>query len=275
MTERLENFDFSGDEAHLALVHKDQGGAANGYKTIVTKSTKRVKKAQTVTIEMDLPAFLQKFFFIYEEDAKALAYLLGYKKPELEDGLEQVLDYNEWLSDNALMIKLNSPETISQDDLQEVATIEQGINELYATVASSTIQVMKSKFKDVESEIHVMKAAVEAKDRELILTKKSLDDANISIENLSSQLYTYRMNEKEMLMNSRKESLQKALGIFDQQLFDSIKDLSDESFSTVIKALRPTVDSSLFVQKSKHVSPVESDPLMAAIERLNKQQGVF
>lgn len=275
MTERLSDFDFSGDEAHLALVHKVQGGAANGYKTIVTKSVKKVKKAQTVTIEMDLPAFLQKFFFIYEEDAKALAYLLGYKEPELEDGLEQVLDYQEWLSNNALMIKLNAPETISQDDIQEVANIEQGINELYSKVATSSIQVMKSKFKDAESEIHVMKAAVEAKDRELTLVKKSLEDATISIEKLSSELYTYRMNEKEMRMNNRKESLQKAIGVFDQQLFDSIKDLSDESFSTVIKALRPTVDSSLFVQKSKQVSPVESDPLMAAIDRLNKQQGVF
>lgn len=271
MTERLTDFDFSGDEAHLALVHRDQGGAANGYKTIVTKSTKRVKKAQTVTVEMDLPVFLQKFFFIYEEDAKALAYLLGYKEQELEDGLEQVLDYNEWLSNNAMMIKLNSPETISQDDLQEVATIEQGVNELYATVASSTIQVMKSKFKDIESENHVMKSAIELKDSELARVKKSLEDSTISIENLSSELYTYRMNEKEMRMNSRKESLQKALGIFDQQLFDSIKDLPEESFATVVKALRPKVDSSLFVQKSKQVLNSESDPLMAAIERLNKQ----
>ena len=271
MTERLTDFDFTCDEAHLALVHKDQGGAANGYKTIVTKSVKRVKKAQTVTVEMDLPAFLQKFFFIYEQDAKALAYLLGYKEPELEDGLEQVLEYQEWLSNNALMIKLNDPSTISQDDLQEVSNIEQGVNELYSKVATSSIQVMKSKFKDVESEIHVMKAAVEAKERELSLVKKSLEDATISIENLSSELYTYRMNEKEMLMNSRKESIQKALGIFDQQLFDSIKDLPEESFSTVVGALRPKVDSSLFVQKSKQVLNSESDPLMAAIERLNKQ----
>ena len=169
------------------------------------------------------------------------------------------------------MIKLNSPETISQEDLQEVANIEHGVNELYATVASSTIQVMKSKFKDAESENHVMKSAIELKDSELARVKKSLADTTISIENLSSELYTYRIKEKELLMNSRKESLQKALGIFDQQLFDSIKDLPDESFSTVVGALRPKVDSNLFVQKSKQVLNSESDPLMAAIERLNKQ----
>lgn len=33
---RLTNIDFSKEGSHLALVHKDQGGSANGYSTLIT-----------------------------------------------------------------------------------------------------------------------------------------------------------------------------------------------------------------------------------------------
>ncbi|MEG2307295.1 MAG: hypothetical protein RSB94_08150, partial [Erysipelotrichaceae bacterium] len=46
---RLVDIDFSKEGAHLALVHKDQGGAANGYTTLVMKATDKYS-----------PEFIQK-----------------------------------------------------------------------------------------------------------------------------------------------------------------------------------------------------------------------
>jgi hypothetical protein len=81
---RLSDFDFSKEGSHIALVHKDQGGAANGYETLIMKSTANfsqefIQKAQRVKVEMELPEFLMRFYGMwYEDDAKELAKLFGW-----------------------------------------------------------------------------------------------------------------------------------------------------------------------------------------------------
>lgn len=80
---RLSDFDFSKEGSHIALVHKDQGGAANGYETLIMKSTANfsqefIQKAQRVKVEMELPEFLARFYSMWYEDAKELAKLFGW-----------------------------------------------------------------------------------------------------------------------------------------------------------------------------------------------------
>lgn len=81
---RLSDFDFSKEGSHIALVHKDQGGAANGYETLIMKSTANfsqefIQKAQRVKVEMELPEFLMRFYGMwYEDEAKELAKLFGW-----------------------------------------------------------------------------------------------------------------------------------------------------------------------------------------------------
>ena len=81
---RLSDFDFSKEGSHIALVHKDQGGAANGYETLIMKSTANfsqefIQKAQRVKVEMELPEFLMRFYGMWwEEEAKELAKLFGW-----------------------------------------------------------------------------------------------------------------------------------------------------------------------------------------------------
>ena len=96
---KLTNFDFSEEGSHLALVHKDQGGGANGYKTLVTKATAKyspefIQKAQRIKVEMELPEFLMRFYDMWwEEDAKELAKLFGWVDySEMIDGLEETLE---------------------------------------------------------------------------------------------------------------------------------------------------------------------------------------
>ncbi len=83
---KLSNIDFNKEGAHLALVDKSIGGPANGHDyALVMKgsnlSDEFITKVQQVKVTMELPDFLQRFFYIYGEDAKVLATLLGYKEP--------------------------------------------------------------------------------------------------------------------------------------------------------------------------------------------------
>lgn len=93
---RLSNFDFSQEGAHLALVHKEQGGAANGYATLVMKSAANfsdefIEKMQQVRVTLELPEFLTQFFNLYYDDAEVLARLMGYVPEEEEES--ETLDY--------------------------------------------------------------------------------------------------------------------------------------------------------------------------------------
>lgn len=88
---RLKDFNFESEGAHLALVHKLQGGSANGFETLIMKSTANfseefIKKASTVRVTMEITDFLEKFYNIYGTDAKVLAFLLGYDPSEVKDG---------------------------------------------------------------------------------------------------------------------------------------------------------------------------------------------
>lgn len=70
---KLTKFDFSRPDAHVALVHESQNGAANMYKTLITK-------ASDVQLTLSMEDFLTRFFYMWEEDAKFLANMLGYGK---------------------------------------------------------------------------------------------------------------------------------------------------------------------------------------------------
>lgn len=97
---KLSDFDFSSQDAHIALVSQSQGGPANERTTLVMKATKfteeEIEKMQQIRVTMELPDFLQKFFHMYYEDSYILAKLMGYSEPEKEeDDIDSYEDYIE------------------------------------------------------------------------------------------------------------------------------------------------------------------------------------
>lgn len=105
---KLKDIDFSGDGAHIALVSKEQGGPANNADyALVMKATKQfsdefVQKAQRIKVEMDLPEFLSRFFYLMEDDAEELAKLMGWV--DLDDIYEEDPTYELVNSDYIDMI---------------------------------------------------------------------------------------------------------------------------------------------------------------------------
>lgn len=93
-TRRLTDIKFEHEGAHVALVGKHQGGPANGITTLITKATfditqEQVDKATSVTVEMQFPEFLRKFFGLYWDDAEVLSSVMGYGRTEYPDTNEK------------------------------------------------------------------------------------------------------------------------------------------------------------------------------------------
>lgn len=94
---KLKDIDFSSDGAHIALVSKEQGGPANQADyALVMKATNQfsdefVEKAQQIRVTMELPDFLERFFWLREDDAETLAEIMGYV--DVDDILEKEPSY--------------------------------------------------------------------------------------------------------------------------------------------------------------------------------------
>ena len=104
---KLTDINFENEGSHLALVHKDQGGAASGYKTLVMKSVDNrypefIEKASQVKVTLSLPDFLEKFFHVWGEDAELLATLFGYEPSEDESEEYSTQSFWSWYREKAM-----------------------------------------------------------------------------------------------------------------------------------------------------------------------------
>ena len=84
---RLSDITFEHTGAHVALTSKAQSGPANGHDyALILKSSKfspeSIQKMQSIRVTMDVPTFLEKFFYVYGSDAEILARMMGWVKEE-------------------------------------------------------------------------------------------------------------------------------------------------------------------------------------------------
>lgn len=148
---KLSDFDFSSQDAHIALVSQSQGGPANERTTLVIKSTQfteeEIQKMQQIRVTMELPDFLQKFFHMYYEDSYILAKLMGYVQPESES--EDVDSYEDYIES-----RLEAFEVIKS--LHESTDISSVISKLDAESYMSVLrdqQRLEKAFKKESSEV--------------------------------------------------------------------------------------------------------------------------
>ncbi len=101
---KITALDFTGANAAVALVSKDQGGPANSVETLCIKasnfSDEFLTKMQTVKVELSIPEFLEAFFKLEEDQADALAYLMGYREDLAQEAVEPEEDFNKWIEEN-------------------------------------------------------------------------------------------------------------------------------------------------------------------------------
>lgn len=104
---KLTDINFEKEGSHLALVHKVQGGGANGRTTLVMKATDKyspefIEKASQVKVTLSLPDFLEKFFHVWGEDAELLATLFGYEPSEDDSEEYSTQSFWSWYREKAM-----------------------------------------------------------------------------------------------------------------------------------------------------------------------------
>ena len=104
---RLSDINFEKEGSHIAIVHKNQGGAASGYKTLIMKATDKyspefIEKASQVKVTLSLPDFLEKFFHVWGEDAELLATLFGYEPSEDSGEEYSTQSFWSWYREKAM-----------------------------------------------------------------------------------------------------------------------------------------------------------------------------
>jgi multidrug efflux pump subunit AcrB len=263
---KLFNFDFDTNGAHVALVSKDQGHAANGYKVLVTKSTAsgiqptdvvKVQKAlEQITVTMSMEEFLRKFFDMWSSDAETITKLLGFETEFEANKAERASsdgeydwekEHEKWITERVAQFTImkslneNPNQTISDEDFIAITTIQSQIEKSLQQQNEEDplkIQVEKARYEQLEQVEQAHVAAV-AEATQLKVEKSALE---VEVAELRTQVQKAK-EEKEA---AEFEAFQ-----------ETLKDLvSAEELTTVAK--------SLFVMKA--TSPDAADVVIKSLQ---------
>jgi len=231
-TRKLKGFDFSKNGAAVALVGPSVGGPANGIPTLIAKannfSPEFIKKAQEVQITMELPDFLEKFFYIWGEDAKFLAGLMGYVEPPEDEVQEAKDEYMNWVEDRFTSFSIikslheakNLPEALSQlteqdylDVLTDQVEIEKALKSFDDKKSEASTKVEKQVEAPASKQVKknkekVMTQAVDMVEKsELVALQKSLEDQKVSLEKALAQVKQFEEEKKQAIVKSKTDAV--------------------------------------------------------------------
>jgi len=116
----ITDLSFEHEGAHIALVHKVQGGSANGkHEALITKSAfvtkataditeekilETIKKQAEVTVSLSMEDFLIKFFDMWSTDASVLAKVLGFESSM--DNPDEAFSFQDMLEEKVESISI-------------------------------------------------------------------------------------------------------------------------------------------------------------------------
>lgn len=248
-TRRLSDIKFEHEGAHVALVGKHQGGPANGITTLVTKATnnitqEQIEKASTVTVEMQFPEFLRRFFGLYWEDAEVLSAAMGYGRTEHADSNEK-----DWIDQRVESINIMKSVYRAQDVekalaalspdqtlalLKDQEMLEKALEQLPETKLPQEESQLETILKSAHEEF-VTKAVADA----VAVVQKALDEQSEVLKAAEAKLEVFAKAEQEAVAKSRKDALA-ALVPADsvEALFKAYAPMDAEGFEVAISALK-------------------------------------
>ena len=236
---KLTDINFENEGSHLALVHKDQGGSANGYSTLIMKATNKyspefIQKATQVQVTLTFEEFLRKFFNMWYDEAEILATMLGMEDDDEEDGYQDYVERqvssfkilkSAYESENKvdLLSKLSEQDYLSVLETQEkiekaFKEADQGIEHKVQGVGkqpeSKTVnkQNKQKAGKAVPKEDNNMsgtpetieKAQYDAKEVEL---RKALEE----IQKAKQEIEAFKAKEKQAIEKAREAQIKEAV----------------------------------------------------------------
>lgn len=286
---RLTNFNFSGEGAHVALVAKEQGGAANGWhEAIVMKATSDVsdeflEKATMVKVTLPFDDFLEKFFGMYSEDADVLTEILGFSDEEADPEMSGDMNGGamSWEEYQAECEKEKQDFINSVEILKSIKNGEKSLNALdaksYLSVLltqslfeehqadiEKAVNTSKEKKVQVEQELQKAKDAIAAKDVEI---QKAIEQ----MKAVQEELNVLKAASAKAKDDSRMAALKDVVS--DEEaasLFKSLNVLDDEGFANVIKSLALKAEKEAELFKEKGVSTAGEKPTEDPVARILK-----
>ncbi|UPW35865.1 hypothetical protein QE320_gp189 [Pseudomonas phage EM] len=257
---KLTDIKFEHEGAHIALVSKHQGGAANGHTVLITKSTDGVKeelieKASEVTVKMQFPEFLRKFFGLYYDDAEVLSVALGYGRTEYPDydsekdwidtrvesieilkSVYRSADLDEALSELTpeQMLKVKEDQAMLEKALEVISGQVENQN------PSKEITNMETILKSAHLEALADAVAIEkaAGARAVAEIQKQLDATNVELTALREIVKAAEAEKTASIAKARKEQLAAVLPADKvEDTFKSLEVLDDEAFAQTVGTL--------------------------------------
>ena len=268
---RLTDIRFDHEGGHVALVSKYQGGAANGYTTLVFKATadipeEIVEKATKVSVTMDFEDFLVKFFNMYYDDAEVLAKLLGMEKEEEEEEPSDMYDYqgshrayiNERVEAISIMKSVYAKQDIkkalsdlSYKDSLAVLEAQELLEKAMSSVHSEGDNVSTKKvemdspsttnpediMEKIEKALHeelVTKAVAEAVE----VVKAQMAAQEEILKAAQAELEVFKAAQAEAVVKARKEALAGVLAADAvEEMFKATEVLDQSAFEMIVKSL--------------------------------------
>lgn len=271
---KLKNFNFDREGAHVALVGKHQGGPANGYTTLITKSTEGipqtfVEKADMVRVTMTIQEFLRRFFGMYYEDAEILARILGYDT-EMSD--EEIPDtYEDYIQSKVDSVEVMKSLFKAEDMTKALSEVSEEqfealLNDqlMIEKAMSSTDdqpqedvskQNVENPKEDVTEMVDKTKEEVIQKSELESLIEKAVAPLKADLEKANETIEAYKAKEKEHVAETRKAALKDAVKDEEKaaELFKSFEGLSDEAFASTVETLKSMTaasdESEMFTEK--------------------------
>lgn len=245
-TRRLSNFDFSGENHAVALVSKDVGGAANGYKTLITKAT-------DVIVELSMAEYLYAFFDVWSGDAEFISKILGYSDDfDLWD-YEKIEAKTTILSGMQEVYKAEG--TLDKSKLVEVADITKALANNTNRVITDYEEIKKAANGDVPvSEIETSPKEVLTMSQEAI--EKAVNEAlAVKQEEIEKAAYEKAKAEQEEIqkgLQAQIEEFQKEKLEIEKATFvtkaQEFKDLGVEDFDAFgVAIMKASKDAELSV----------------------------
>lgn len=247
---KLKSIDFSSEDSHIALVHKDQGGPANGadYRLVLKATSQKplqisdefIKKASQVKVTLSITDYLQKFYGLWYEDAEALARVLGFTTVEQEYKAANPNSSDTWYEDY-ITEKVESVEIMKS--LYQAENMADVLAELDGPSYLKLVQdqaMLEKSFRKIE---RISKAAPKESKPQGTDTSKS----NEVKEGVSNNPVVKQVNKENKNMDEIVE-LQKSLATQTEMLqkaLDQIKTFEAEKKEAIAKSRKAEIVSAV------------------------------
>lgn len=254
---RLTNFNFEANGSHVALVHKEQGGPANLYTTLLTKSTAGITDQQVASelaliekaklnsqIRMELSdavkeryqdrdewLYLEDFdetnvFFWKDDDLYMASYKLNRNDEYIVAETAKEVE-KDWLYVETGKV-LISDRALDKLEDGEYVLVNKALNN--PETASRVVKALTDFTEKKEKMQEEIQKAVAAKDAEIAQLKADM-------AGLQEIVKAAEAAKKEALLKSREAAVGAVLKEGAVELVKSTEALNDEAFAQIIKAL--------------------------------------